>query len=66
MFSYSYRRHIYSLLSRTTLGVEALQKTKQEMQQLSKSKRKNVLVNFLTHKRPIDTLAINVDDKFAK
>ncbi|CAD2213429.1 hypothetical protein, conserved [Angomonas deanei] len=58
------RRFIYDRLGKTKLGAEVLSKTRSEMKSLEQES--NFLIRFFTRRRPIDFLAIEVDNRIAR
>ncbi|KAG5490534.1 hypothetical protein JKF63_00654 [Porcisia hertigi] len=59
MLRLSTRRLLFDKLSQTKLGSEVLAQTRSEMRHLER--KDNVLMRFMTRRRPIDYLAIEVD-----
>ncbi|KAK7197648.1 hypothetical protein NESM_000716200 [Novymonas esmeraldas] len=59
MLRLSARRCFFDKLSQTKLGSEVLAQTRSEMRHLER--KDNVLMRFITRRRPIDYLAIEVD-----
>lgn len=64
MLRFSSRRLLFDKLGRTKLGAEVLAQTRSEMRHLER--KDNALMRFLTRRRPIDYLAIEVDGPMTK
>jgi hypothetical protein len=59
MLHVTHRRLLFDKLSRTKLGAEVLAQTRSEMRHLER--KDNALMRFMTRRRPVDYLAIEVD-----
>nr|CCC89901.1 conserved hypothetical protein [Trypanosoma congolense IL3000] len=58
------RCHIYEKLGKTKIGAEVLAKTRKDMHSFGKDS--NFIVRFLSRRRPIDFLALDVDGRIAR
>lgn len=64
MLRVSTRRLLFDKLSQTKLGSEVLAQTRSEMRHLER--KDNAIMRFMTRRRPIDYLAIEVDGPVTK
>lgn len=64
MLRYTSRRLVLDKLGNTKLGAEVLAETRREMQSIES--KDNFVVRFLTRRRPVDHLAIEVDGPITK
>ncbi|KPA80282.1 hypothetical protein ABB37_04577 [Leptomonas pyrrhocoris] len=64
MLRFTHRRLLFDKLSQTKLGAEVLAKTRSEMRHLER--KDNALMRFMTRRRPVDYLAIEVDGAITK
>lgn len=64
MIRVSARRLLLSQLGSTKLGAEVLQKTRRDMKNLET--KDNIIIRFLTRRRPVDYLAMEVDGPISR
>lgn len=64
MLRFTQRRLLFDKLSRTKLGSEVLARTRSEMRHLER--KDNFVMRFMTRRRPVDYLAIEVDGPITK
>ncbi|KAL7695301.1 hypothetical protein N2W54_000523 [Lotmaria passim] len=64
MLRFTQRRLLFDKLSQTKLGAEVLAQTRSDMRHLER--KDNALMRFLTRRRPVDYLAIEVDGPITK
>ncbi|KPI84681.1 hypothetical protein ABL78_6275 [Leptomonas seymouri] len=64
MLRFTQRRLLFDKLSQTKLGAEVLAQTRSEMRHLER--KDNAVMRFMTRRRPVDYLAIEVDGPITK
>lgn len=64
MLRFTQRRLLFDKLSQSKLGSEVLAQTRSEMRHLER--KDNVFMRFMTRRRPVDYLAIEVDGPITK